>query len=58
VIRDRDWPISTRWPKVSFRAASTATISVILGLAGAAQAADLAASRVLDDLTAWLATHQ
>jgi len=26
--------------------------------AGAAQAADLAASRVLDDLTAWLATHQ
>jgi polyhydroxybutyrate depolymerase len=40
VIRERDWPISTRWPKVSFRAASTATITVILGLTGAAQAVD------------------
>jgi cholesterol transport system auxiliary component len=26
--------------------------------AGAAQAGNLAASRVLDDLAAWLATHQ
>jgi polyhydroxybutyrate depolymerase len=42
VVRDRDWPISTRRPKGSLRAASTATITVILGLAGTAQAADAA----------------
>ena len=40
MIRDRDWAIGTRWPSVSLRAASTATITVILGLACAAQAAD------------------
>jgi polyhydroxybutyrate depolymerase len=42
MIRDRGWTVGTRRSKGSLRAASTAAITIILGLASAAQAVDTA----------------